>query len=120
MPNNLSLGRLGERIAVDYLSREGYQIIETNFHKRWGEIDIVAQDKDTLVFVEVKTRMEGDRITPEESMTGRKINSIKRSGQYYKLKHPELPENLRIDFLGIVLNEKFKPVRINLVKNIFF
>ncbi|HUW24737.1 MAG TPA: YraN family protein [Patescibacteria group bacterium] len=116
--DRLSLGKLGERIAANYLSSRGYRIIEMNFYKRWGEIDIVARDDDTLVFVEVKTRMVGDRISPEESITAHKINSLKKSALFYKMKHPELPEALRIDFVGIELDEGLKAKRINLIKNI--
>lgn len=115
---NLSLGRLGERIASQYLFSRGFKILEMNFHKRWGELDIVAEDQETLVFVEVKTRMEYDSVSPEESMTHRKINSVKKSALYYKMTHPELPESLRIDFVGIVLDQKLKPIKINHVENI--
>jgi putative endonuclease len=118
--DRLSLGKLGERIAASYLSSQGYQIIEMNFHKHWGEIDIVAQEGDVLVFVEVKTRMIGDRISPEESMTTHKISSLKKSALFYKVKHPQLPEALRIDFVGVELNAALKPQRINLIKNIGF
>ena len=134
MKDNLSLGKLVERIAAQYLSSQGYKIIEMNFHKRWGEIDIVAIDpsspagatfdvagesvQSTLVFVEVKTRMVGDRISPEESITTHKINSLKKSALFYKMKHPELPEALRIDFVGIEINSDLKPQRVNLIKNI--
>lgn len=122
--DNLSLGRLGEKIASEYLSREGYKILEMNFQKRWGEIDIVALDPSagsgqvTLVFVEVKTRMKGDFISPEESISSHKISSLKKSAYFYKAKHPELPEALRIDFVGIEMNNNLKPERINLIKNI--
>ncbi|MCL5090990.1 MAG: YraN family protein [Patescibacteria group bacterium] len=118
---NLSLGRLGEKMAAHYLTSLGFQIVEMNFHKHWGELDIVALDNSalpTLVFVEVKTRMQGDRISPEESMTPRKISSVKRSGLYYKNLHPELPECLRIDFVGIVLDENYQILRVNYVKSI--
>ena len=131
--DNLSLGKLGERISSEYLQRKGYKIIEMNFHKRWGEIDIVAIDpkaspaperygvsegKDVLVFVEVKTRMEYDFITPEESITPWKIRLLKRTALFYKNIHKELPELLRIDFVGVVLDQTFNPVKINLIKNI--
>lgn len=127
MIGNIPLGKLGERIAAEYLQKQGYQILEMNFRKRWGEIDIVAIDpspptgrsgQDTLVFVEVKTRMEYDTITPEESVTPWKIKSLKRTALFYKNLHPELPELLRIDFVGVVLREDLHPVRINLIKNI--
>lgn len=118
--DNLSLGKLGERIAASYLAKQGYKIIEMNFKKRWGEIDIVAQEKDILVFVEVKTRIEGDRISPKDSMTFKKINSLKRSLLFYKAKHPELPENLRLDFVGIILNKNLKQAKIDLIRNVSF
>lgn len=117
---NISLGKLGERLAANFLSSKGYQIIEMNFHKRWGEIDIVAQDKDTLVFVEVKTRMESDRISPEESITPWKIKTLKRTALFYKNLHPELPELLRIDFVGVVLKNDFEVKKINHIENISF
>jgi len=115
---NISLGKLGEKLAANYLTSQGYQLIEMNFRKRWGEIDIVVLDKDTLVFVEVKTRMESDRITPEESITPKKVVSLKNTAVFYKNAHPKLPELLRIDFVGIVLDQNLKPTRINHLKNI--
>lgn len=124
--DNISLGKLGEEIASSYLQKSGYKIIETNFYKRWGEIDIIAIDpqassgKDVLVFAEVKTRMEYDRITPEESITPWKIKSLKKTALFYKNIHKELPDLLRIDFIGVVLDETYKPTRINLIKNISF
>jgi len=115
---NLSLGRLGERIASEYLNSKGFKIIEMNFQKHWGELDIVALDQNTLVFIEVKTRTEGDSISPEDSMTPKKINSVKKSGLYYKTLHPEYPESLRIDFVGIVLGQDLKVKKLNHVENI--
>ena len=116
--DNLSLGKMGERIACSYLNNLGYKIIELNYRGRWEEIDIIALDKDTLVFVEVKTRMASDRLTPEDSMTTKKINQISRSAIHYKIKNPKLPENLRIDYVGIVLKENLEVERIRLEKNI--
>ena len=118
MSDNLSLGRLGEKIASEYLQKQGYKILEMNFHKRWGELDIVAIDNETLVAVEVKTRMINDFISPEESVGPWKKKSVTKSFLYYKSLHPELPELLRIDFVGVVLREDLYPLRINLIKNI--
>lgn len=116
--DNISLGKLGEKIASEYLSSHGYEIIEMNFRKRWGELDIVALDGETLASIEVKTRMEYDFITPEQSITEWKKRTLVRSTLFYKSLHPELPKLLRIDFVGIVLGGDLKPVRINLIKNI--
>lgn len=116
--DNISLGKLGEQIASKYLSSYGYKVIEMNFHKRWGEIDIVATENDTLVFIEVKTRMEGDFISPEESITSWKLKTLVKSANFYKSSHPNTPSAMRIDFVGIVLGSDLKPKRINLIKNI--
>lgn len=127
MQDNFSLGRLGEKIASEYLQKYGHKIIEMNFHKRWGEIDIISIDPSThsassgqatLVFIEVKTRMENDRISPEDSMTAHKINTVKKTALFYKAFHKNLPECLRIDFIGIVLDDNLKTKRINYVRNI--
>lgn len=118
MTNNISLGKLGERIAANFLFSKGFKIIEMNFHKHWGEIDIVATHDKTLVFVEVKTRMEFDRISPEQSITPWKIAAVKKSGLFYKNFHPELPDLLRIDFVGVVLDVNYKPLKINHIINI--
>lgn len=118
MRKNLSLGKLGERIASKYLLSAGYKIIEVNFQKRWGEIDIIAVDKNALVFVEVKTRMEFNTISPEASITPWKIRKLKQTGLFFKNLHPELPEILRIDFVGIELSRDLAVQRINLIKNI--
>ena len=63
------VGDRGEKLAADYLRSRGYDIIESNFRCREGEIDIVARKGETLVFVEVRTRRGRDFGTPEESIS---------------------------------------------------
>lgn len=116
--NNLQLGKIGEGVAVKYLQKQGFQIIERNFKKRYGEIDIVAKDRDTLVFVEVKTRSPGEFGLPEEAITPWKLKSLVKSAQYYKMLHPELPDLLRIDFVGVEFGTDGKVKEIKLIKNI--
>lgn len=109
-----SKGQEGEEIAVNFLRKKGYKIIEQNFHSRVGEIDIVALDPSTgsgpggnvLVFVEVKTRWSKKFGEPVEAVTPWKLNSIIKTAQYYKLLHPELPEEMRIDVVSIELEGK--------------
>lgn len=117
--SNLSLGSLGEEIAEKYLKRCGYEIIERNFRSgRWGEIDLVAIEDKTTVFVEVKTRLSKDYGEPQEAVTPHKLQSLKRAGLYYKLDHPETPEALRIDVLAIILDKKTRePSWIKLFKD---
>ncbi|MDP2720695.1 MAG: YraN family protein [bacterium] len=113
-----SLGAKGETIAVSLLRRQGYKILERNFHSRFGEIDIVAQDADTLVFVEVKTRWSKEFGLPEESVGARKLKSIEKVGQYFRLLHPEVPSSERIDVVAIELDNSGKIIRRELIKNV--
>ena len=111
-------GELGEKIAAEYLKRHGYKIIEKNFRIRGGEIDIIALDSDTLVFIEVKTRRSNEFGTPLEAITPWKLRTLIKSAQFYKTKHPQLPDLMRIDAVGIVLGSDGNPAFIELVKNI--
>src|SRR5882724_1834526 len=108
-------GKLGEDLAVSYLIKHGYQIIEQNFRIRGGEIDIVALEKDTLVFVEVKTRSSAEFGSPLEAITYWKLKSLIKTAQFYKLKHPKLPDAMRIDAVAILLDKKNNVVSIELV-----
>ena len=94
-------GQIGEEYALTILKNNGYQIIQRNFRSKIGEIDIIAKDKGTLVFVEVKTRWSAKFGKPEEAVTPRKLNKIKRIGEYYLLTHTNLPKKLRIDVVAI-------------------
>lgn len=118
MRKNLPLGRYGENLALSHLKSCGYKIIVKNFRCRVGEIDIIIQDRDTLVFVEVKTRISGEYGGPEEAITPWKLKSIVRTAQFYKSLHPELPESLRIDAILIELSPTGGVKRLEHVENI--
>lgn len=109
---------LGEDLAVTYLQKKGYQIIERNFRKRYGEIDIIAQKDDTLVFVEVKTRKSAQFGTPFEAITYWKLKSLIKTAELYSMMYPRLPKQLRIDGISILLNSDNKAVTIEHVENI--
>ncbi|MBI2514874.1 YraN family protein [Candidatus Wolfebacteria bacterium] len=113
MNSKSELGQLGEDLACKYLVENGYKIIERNFWKPWGELDIVAKYKDgTLVFVEVKT-MQGrnynhdddrDEIKPEDQLTKAKLRKLKRTASLYAGHRPELindKKGWRIDLIAI-------------------
>lgn len=112
------VGLLGENIAVDYLKKKGYKILERNFRRRNGEIDIVGVKDDTLVFFEVKTRTSSQYGTPLEAITPWKIRELVRTAQLYALMHPQLPKALRIDAVAITLNNLHKVSTIEQVENI--
>jgi putative endonuclease len=102
---NLLLGKKGEDLACEYLKRHGYRIIGRNFKFHYGELDIIAVKDDILVFIEVKTRIGKSFGLPEEAVTPRKLNEVVKTAQFFKSLHPELPESLRIDVVGIELDE---------------
>ncbi|OGM12433.1 YraN family protein [Candidatus Woesebacteria bacterium RBG_16_34_12] len=106
MDSKISFGNLGENYAARILQENGYQIIDRNFRTKFGEIDIIAVDKDTLVFIEVKTRWGKKYGSPEEAVTPRKITKIKRVAEIFINKNKNLPKKLRIDVVAIeVKNE---------------
>ncbi len=117
--SNIDIGSLGEELATKYLKKRGYEILERNFRsRRWGEIDIVAIEDDVLVFVEVKARVGSKYGEPVEAVTPFKLRALKRTGQYYKMEHPDLPEALRIDVVAIMLDkDTHEPLKIELFKD---
>ncbi|KKQ52671.1 hypothetical protein A2865_00260 [Candidatus Woesebacteria bacterium RIFCSPHIGHO2_01_FULL_39_17] len=99
-------GDIGEEYAVGLLKEHNYKILERNFRTKVGEIDIIAEDRDTLVFVEVKTRWSKKYGKPEEAVNKRKLYRIKRAGDYYLLTHKNVFNKQRIDVVAIEVNNK--------------
>lgn len=81
--NTRKTGTCYEDLAASYLEAQGMRILQRNFQRRIGEIDVIAQDKDTLVFVEVKYRSSGVFGDPVESVTFSKQQKIRRMAQMY-------------------------------------
>jgi len=120
MPGNLNrqeTGKLGEKLARKLLQKKGYHILETNFRCRAGEIDIVAQKEDCLVFVEVRTKSSRDFCTPEESITESKKERLITSALHYIDSHHDLPSSWRIDVVAIEVDDKGKSKRTELIEN---
>jgi putative endonuclease len=111
------VGILGEKLAKDFLKKRGYHIWETNYRCPEGEIDIVAEDKDYLVFVEVRTKTSTEFGSPEESITPAKMRRLAAASSRYRQTHSNLPPSWRIDVVAIELNDKGKPSRIELIEN---
>lgn len=95
------VGSKAERKAAKFLEKLGYKVIDRNFRSKFGEIDLVAVEDDTLVFVEVKARATRLFGLPEEAVNKRKIQHITLAGEYYASKHPELPKLQRIDVVAV-------------------
>lgn len=97
-----ALGRLGEDLACDHLRRKGYEIVGRGFRLRGGEIDIIARDAGTLVFVEVKTRADERFGRPEEAVTPAKQAQIRRIARGYLVAHPGGEAACRFDVVSIL------------------
>ena len=103
------LGREGEKLARKYLKRHGMKVMNTNYRKPFGELDIIALDKDTVVFVEVKTTRKSASVAPEEEFTRKKKRNFARASVAF-VRSKNLQNNpLRLDFLGIEIDDKGKP-----------
>jgi putative endonuclease len=95
------LGRWGESVAASYLSGKGYQILRRNVRTPYGEIDLVAIQNATFVFVEVRTRSTSTYGFPEDSITTSKQQHMQDAAQYYLVNQLEEPEGWRIDVVAI-------------------
>ncbi len=98
----LSLGAWGEDRAVEYLRDRGMKILERNFTTRVGEIDIIAKDRSTLVFVEVKTRRSAAFGTPQDAVGLRKQRQIIRTAHWYLQNHSSGKLQPRFDVIAIL------------------
>ncbi|MFC2083484.1 YraN family protein [Bacteroidota bacterium] len=114
---NQSIGGKGEEIACKYLQEKGYRIIERNYRFGHGEIDIIAKDKEILVFIEVKTRNNLTFGPPELAITLNKQRQIKKIASSYLYSKNIDNTDCRIDVIGILITKK-NPV-INHIENAF-
>lgn len=112
-----SLGAFGEAYARGYLARRGYRIIESNVRLPIGEIDIVASDGDTLVFVEVRTRRSRRLGTPEESVTRRKAQRLLALAQQYLQRHGGPDQTWRIDVVAVEVGGDGRVTRAEVYQN---
>ncbi len=88
MPSNRLLGAWGEAKAAEYLRKNGYKILASRFQCRFGEIDLIAQKGNTLVFVEVKLRKSGNFALAREFVNPHKQDRIRMSASIYLSRHP--------------------------------
>ena len=104
-----SLGRRGETLSAKYLRAKGYRILLRNYDPGGAEIDIVALDGDTLVFVEVKTRQSEDIARPEDQVNLHKQRQITKAARRY-IAHYKTPPRTRFDVVAIVWAAAGEPV----------
>ncbi len=104
-------------LAKRHLEDTGYEILEANFRTRLGEIDLVAQRDDCLVFVEVRTRRGGSHGTPEESMTAEKREHLIAAAQEYLQSRGVEDSQWRIDFIAVEMDGRGRLRRVEHVVN---
>lgn len=110
------IGKLGEDLACKYLQNKGYKILERNFEAKQGEIDIIALDKEELVFIEVKTRSNILYGKPAEAVNKVKQNHLIKTIEYYIYSRHLEDEFIRIDIIEIYLwKNKY---RVNHIKQV--
>lgn len=112
------LGREGECFARRYLEQQGMTILAANFRTRRGEIDLIAQDADTVVFVEVKTRSGTAYGFPVEAVTLKKQRQISRVALQYLDAHTLNGQSARFDVVSLLV-KKDRPVQVEHIKNAF-
>lgn len=118
MSKHNDLGRKGEQIACDFLTKKGHTILTTNFIFEHKEIDIISQYGDLIVFSEIKTRSSLQFGFPEEAVTIHKQNLIKKAAEGYLEKHPNTLK-CRFDVISIVL-KKDKALQIHHFEDAFY
>jgi putative endonuclease len=110
MTKNIAKGKLGEDLAGEYLVKRGFKILEKNWrYSRCGEIDIIAVDQKTLVFIEVKTRSTANYGHPSEAVNKNKIDKMRNLAGIYLSENPDQKfAKYRFDAVGIMLSPKIE------------
>lgn len=112
--NTLQNGQQGEQAACDYLQRLGYRILQRNFRKPCGEVDIIAKDKNTLVFIEVKKRASMAFGGPAAAVTLSKQRKIVLTAQYYLKENASKFDSIRFDVVCLL------PGKLEHIPNAFY
>nr|WP_316611661.1 YraN family protein [uncultured Ruminococcus sp.] len=114
-----TIGDIGEEYAVNYLKKRRYKILSRNYRKRFGEIDIIAEKKGTVAFVEVKTRHENPLTRPFEAVDTKKQEKIYRTSLAYIYEN-DLDCQYRFDVCEVYVNrDTLKLIQINYFDNAF-
>ncbi len=124
------LGDLGEDVTCKYLETKGFRVLERNYLRKWGEIDIIAEKAESLYFIEVKSvsremgAQDGSRVTlgayrPEENVHPAKLRRLHRAIQTYLIDH-KVPESMpwQLDIACVYLDFSTRKARVEVIENI--
>lgn len=112
------MGRLGERLALEFLIERGYKILEINYRNLFGEVDVVGKIKGVVVFVEIKTRSTSSLGPPFISVTPLKQRHIIKTALLYLKMRDLIHSNWRVDVVSVKLNSDYGVEYIDLIENV--
>ena len=117
------LGDIGENVACEFLRRRGYEILERNYLRKWGEIDIIAKKSGILHFVEVKSVSYVTNYRPEENMHPGKLRRLARTIQIYLLHEKPAragghDSDWQLDLITAQIDTKTRQARVEMIENI--
>jgi putative endonuclease len=118
MNYNKDVGKFGEELAINYLSKKGYKIIEKNKKVSYFEFDILANFKEKMVFIEVKTRASNVFGKAEEAITHKKMINLKKGINNYLLENKIVHKSIQVDLIAIDINKNKKVANIKHYKDI--
>jgi len=116
--SRINLGKHGENLAADFLEKKGFQIIVRNYRQKTGEVDIIAKDREILVFIEVKTRSSLLFGQPFEAVTAPKQKQLNHIALDYMTRNKIKNQAARFDVISILI-EKNKQPEIKHLQNCF-
>ena len=120
MPRSLqNIAKIGEKLAVEHLKTQGYQILAENYRFQRGEIDIIAKHEERIVFVEVKTRRSLKYGLPQSAVTVQKQRQISKIALAYLQKHNLIDTSCRFDVIAIQLTRDLELLRLEQIKSAF-
>ncbi len=116
--NTKLVGAYGEQLAARHLRINGYKILAANYRTGVGEIDIIAEKKNIICFVEVKTRKEGGMFSPADAVDYHKQENVRGSAAAYMNKY-SLKNKMRFDIIEVFMSDNNEVKSINHIENAF-
>ncbi|MBN2467191.1 MAG: YraN family protein [Deltaproteobacteria bacterium] len=117
MSEHIALGKAGEALGVRHLKKLKYKIVEQNYRCKFGEIDVVALDRKTVVFVEIKTRSTKEFGSPLNGVTPRKQRKLAKAAMAYLQEHQLFDRDARFDVVAVEVDSGQE--RIDVIQNAF-